>query len=72
MSLSRTEKILASSLMHHNMDTQDIISTLVFLENEDDQLLMIHYLKTHPETTQQDILNETGRLLKQRKKLNES
>ena len=70
MQLTQTQKLLIYGLSQFSISEEDQEAIFLFLENEDDQLLMIHYLKTHPHATPQDILNESGRLLKQRKRIN--
>ena len=41
-----------------------------FMENnEEDQLLMIHYLQTNPNASEQEVLNASGDILMRRKKL---
>ena len=68
--LNKTTALLIYGLMQFQMGEEDMEMIVTFLE-EDDQVLMIHYLATHPDATQQDILKETARLLKQRKRLEE-
>ena len=65
--LTQIEKLLIYGLSQFPMSEQDQETTFLFLKEENDQLLMIHYLKTHPNATSQDILNECGRILKRRK-----
>ena len=66
--LTKTEKILLAGMEHFGMSKEDMKMIVFFLE-EDDKLLLVHYMKTHSNATPQDILTETARLLKQRKKL---
>lgn len=67
--LTKTERALLYGLNLRKMNREDMKAIVIFLEEEDDQILMIHYLKTHPNATHQDILNESGRILEQRKRL---
>ena len=69
LGLTKTERLLLYGLNQFKVSKEDMKAIVLFLEEEDDQILMIHYLKTHPNATPQDILNESGRLLKQRKRL---
>ena len=69
--LTKIERLLIYGLKQFNLSDDDLNAIVMFLEEEDDKLLMIYYLKTHPDATSQDILNESGRLLKQRQRLNE-
>ena len=71
LGLTKTERLLLYGLNQFKVSKEDMKAIVLFLEEEDDQLLMIYYLKTHPNATPQDILNESGRLLKQRKRLKE-
>ena len=68
LGLTKIERLLLYGLNQFNMSAEDMKLIVIFLK-EDDQLLMIHYLKTHPDATRQDILKETERLLEQRKRL---
>ncbi len=70
--LSKTQKLLAYGLNLHGVNVDDGVAMILFLEEEADQLLMIDYLMNHPNATPQEILNESGRLLIQRKKLQNS
>ena len=69
MELTQIEKLLIYGLSQFPLSEEDQEAIFLFLREEDDQLLMIHYLKTHLDATAQDIINESGRLLKQRKYL---
>jgi hypothetical protein len=71
MELTKIQKLLIYGLSQFEMDidNQSIIFSL--LKEEDDQLLMIYFLKTHPDATEQDILNASGSILVRRKKLEE-
>ena len=66
--LTKVQKTLLYGLKMLKVPKEDAVAIVAFLE-EDDQVLLIHYMKTHPSITPQDILNESGRLLKQRKEL---
>lgn len=70
LGLTKTERLLLYGLNQFKMSAEDMKMIVIFLK-EDDQLLLIHYLKTHPNATRQDILKETERLLIQRKRLTE-
>ena len=69
MELTQIEKLLIYGLNLTDLPEEDQEAIFLFLEEEDDQILMIHYLKTHPNATPQEIRNESGRLLRQRKNL---
>lgn len=71
MELTQTQKLLIYGLRQFPLPEEDQEAIFLFLEKEDDQLLMIHYLKTHPNASTQEILNESGRLLRQRKRWTE-
>lgn len=66
--LTKVQKMLLYGLKLFKVTKEDAVAIVAFLE-EDDQILLIHYMKTQPNATPQDILNESGRLLKQRKRL---
>ena len=66
MTLTQTEKLLIYGLRQFQMSEQNQEAIFLFLREEADQLLMIYYLKTHPEATEQEILNESGRILELR------
>jgi hypothetical protein len=68
LGLTKTERLLLYGLKMFKVTKEDAAAIMAFLE-EDDHILMIHYLKTHTNATPQDILNESGRILKQRKRL---
>ena len=68
LGLTKTERLLIYGLNQFKVSKEDMKAIVIFLE-EDDQILMIHYLKTHPNATHQDILKEAERLLTQRKML---
>lgn len=65
--LTQIEQLLAYGLNQFPINHDDKLTMLAFLREEEDQLLMIYYLKTHPEAQEQDIMNEYGRILKRRK-----
>ena len=67
--LSQTEQLLAYGLNQFQINKEDKLTILAFLQNEEDQLLMIYYLKTHPQVNEEDIMNEYGKILTRRKKL---
>ena len=69
--LTKIERLLIYGLSQFPISEEDQEAIFLFLKEEDDKLLMIYYLKTHPDATPQDILNESGRLLKQRQRFNE-
>ena len=68
MSLTQTEKLLIYGLSQFQISEEDQEAIFLYLREEEDQLLMIYYLQTHPKATEQEILNESGRILEQRKK----
>ena len=67
--LTKIQRLLLYGLKQFDMPTEDAAAISVYLEEEDDQLLMIAYLASHLDATHQEIMNEFGRLLKQRKNL---
>ena len=67
--LTQTERLLAYGLNQFPINQEDKLTMLAFLQEEEDQLLMIHYLKTHPTAQEQEIMNEYGKILTRRKKL---
>ena len=67
----KTRKLLLYGLKTFEMPTDEAAAIATYL-TEDDQVLMIDYLLHNPNATHQEIMNEFGRLLKQRKKLNKS
>ena len=70
--LTKIEKGLLYGLkVHFKMPKEESAAILTYLE-EDDKLLMFHWLVHNLDATHQEIMNEFGRLLKQRAKLNES
>ena len=63
--LSKTERLLLYGLKQFEMPSEEAAAIAVYLE-EDDQVLMIDYLVKHQNATHQEIMNEFGRLLKQK------
>ena len=70
--LTQIEKLLAYGLNQFPINEEDKLTLLAFLTEEEDQLLMIHYLKTHPNAKEQEIMNAYGEILLRRKRLNNS
>ena len=68
MKSTKTERVLLYGLKQFEMPSEEAASIATYLE-EDDQILMINYLVTHLNATHQEIMNEFGRILTQRKKL---
>ena len=68
LGLTKTERLLLYGLNQFNVSEEDMKTIVLFL-NEDEQVLMIHYLITHMNATPQDILRETERLLTQSNRL---
>ena len=66
--LTKTQRLLLYGLNQFEMPSEEAAAIVVYLE-EDDQVLMIDYLVHHLNATHQEIMNEFGRLMKQRKKL---
>ena len=66
--LTKTQRLLLYGLNQFQMPRDEAAAIVAFLE-EDDQILMIDYLVHHMDATHQEIMNEFGRLLKQRKEL---
>ena len=72
MEITKIQKLLVYGMSQFNMDIDNERAIFSVLKEEDDQLAMIKFLMMHPEATEQEILNESGRILKQRKKLTEA
>ena len=66
MQLTQTEKELIYGLTLFPITEENQEAIFLFLREEQDQEEMIHYLKTHRNATEQEILNESGRILKRR------
>ena len=66
--LTKTQRLLLYGLDQLKMPDEEAAAIVAYLE-EDDQVLMIDYLVHHLNATHQEIMNEFGRLLKQRKRL---
>ena len=66
--LTKTQRLLLYGLNQFEMPSEEAAAISVYLE-EDDQVLMIDYLVHHRDATHQEIMNEFGRLLEQRKRL---
>jgi hypothetical protein len=64
--LTKIQRGLLYGLKQLNMPSEEAAAIVAYLEEEDDQLLMIYYLASHLNATHQEIMNEFGRLLKQR------
>ena len=69
--LTKIQGLLLYGLKQFEMPRDEAAAISVYLEEEDDQVLMIDYLVNHLNATHQEIMNEFGRLLKQRTKINE-
>lgn len=69
--LTFTEQLLTYGINQFPINRRDRLTILAMLTEEEDQMLMIYFLKTHPEAQEQDILNEFGKILTRRKKLTE-
>ena len=69
--LTFTEQLLTYGINQFPINRRDRLTILAMLTEEDDQLLMIYYLKTHPEAQEKEIMNAYGRILTRRKKLTE-
>ena len=69
--LTKIQKTLLSGLKLFQVQKENAVPMVAYMQ-EEDQIMLIHYMKTHPEATEQEILNESGRILTQRKKLTES
>ena len=70
--LTQIEQLLACCLNQFPINQEDKLAMLCFLREEEDQLLMIHFLKTHPTAQEDDIMNEYGKILARRKKLTDA
>ena len=72
MKSTKTEDMLLYGLkVKFGMPREESAAIVTYLI-EDDQVLMIDYLMNHPNATHQEIMNEFGRLLKQRQELTKS
>lgn len=65
MELRQTQKTLLYGLKLYKVAKEDAEALAELLE-EEDQLLLIHYMKTHPNATPQEILNESDKFLEKR------
>lgn len=63
--LTKVQRLLLYGLKQFEMPSEEAAAISVYLD-EDDQVLMIDYLASHPNATHQEIMNEFGRLLKQK------
>lgn len=68
--LTKTQRVLLYGLKQFNMPSDEASAISAYLA-EDDQVLMVDYLVHHPDATHQEIMNEFGRIIKQRKRLEE-
>ncbi len=66
--LTPIQEGLLYGLKQFNMPTKDAAVITAYLEEERDQVEMMYYLATHKDATHQEIMNEFGRLLKERQK----
>ena len=66
---TKIQRGLLYGLKQFDMPSEEAAAIYAYLEEEDDQVLMIDYLASHLNATHQEIMNEFGRLLKQRKRL---
>ena len=64
--LTKVQRLLIYGLKLFKVTKEDAVAIVAFMA-EDDQVLLIHYMKTHPNATEQEILNESGRILERRK-----
>ena len=71
MELTKIQKLLVYGMSQFKMDIDNERIIFSLMKEEDDQLLMIYFLKTHPDATEQEILNASGSILMRRKKLEE-
>ena len=69
--LTQIQEMLVYGMSQFKMDINNKRAIFSVLKEEDDQLAMIKFLMMHPEATEQEILNESGRILIQRKNLTE-
>ena len=65
--LTKIQKLLIYGLKQYEVEEDDAVAIVYCMKEEDDQILMIDYLITHPQATHQEILNESGRILELRK-----
>ena len=72
MQVTETQELLVYGMSRFKINIDNKRAIFSVLKEEDDQLEMIKFLMMHPEATEQEILNESGRILTQRKKLTES
>lgn len=66
--LTKTQKTLIRCLKVCKVSKEDAVGLAMFTE-DDEQVLLIHYMNTHPEATPQEIMNEGVRLIKKRKNM---
>ena len=61
--LTKTQRLLLYGLKTFNVEMEDAVGLVAFM-TEDNQLLLIHYMKTHPEATAQEIMNVAGDIIR--------
>ena len=63
MEFTQIQKLLIYGLKLSKAEKETQMGVCLFLETEEQQLLMIDYLRHNPEATEQEILNEMGAIL---------
>ena len=64
MELTVTQKLLIYGMTLFPLSEENQEGIFFMMKTEERQILMIGYLQTHPQATEQEILNEAGRIIK--------
>ena len=70
--LTKTQNMLIYGLKQFKISKENRVSIALFLESEEDQILMIDFLIHNQEATEQEILKAVRNILIRRKKLTDS
>ena len=70
--LTKTQQLLTYGLKQLGVSQNNLVSIILFLENEEDQILMIDFLIHHQQATEQEIMQAAKNILIRRKKLTET
>ena len=65
MDLTVTQKLLIYGMTLFPLSEENQEAIFHSMKSDEMQLLMIRYLQTYPSATEQQILNEAGRIIKQ-------
>ena len=64
ITLTKVQKTLLYGLKLFKVSKENAVALVAHME-ENEQLLLIHYMKTHMDATAQEVVNEAGRIIKQ-------